>query len=539
MTINLEVEQVEMKSMEEIKYLIYAKASGILVNTFEESRLEKDLKVFLQQEGYDIYSYTIATGLKDYQTLEVNEMPLPQAPIKYLMSLKRDSVLILKDYHHVWKNPPVMRLIRDFLESPRKQGVHLAIIFISPLVDIPLELEKLISYVDYELPTHEDIHRQVSFLNDRLRSQGLETLEGDYRKSVENALVGMTLNEAVFSLKKSVVKNNRVDLNDISKEKEQVIKKTGLLEYVTRLGNMEDVGGLDNLKVWLDDSYHAFNSDAKDYKIDPPKGIVLAGFPGSGKSLTAKSIASSWNLPLLKMNMSDIMDSLVGKSEQNMSRALKLAEAVSPCVLWIDEIEKSLAGANSAGGDSGTSKRVFSDLLTWMSDKTAPVFVGATANDITTLPPELTRAGRFDDIFYLGVPGENERVEILKIHLEKRGYTIGDVEAPGQLLESDIRELASRLDGFTGAEIEQIVRDATRRVFSSYMKKEKEDHYIDVKELEASAEKTIPLSKRNPILLDNLREWARTSAICASSEEHEIVHNINKQVGDPNNLFDF
>ena len=233
-----------------------------------------------------------------------------------------------------------------------------------------------------------------------------------------------------------------------------------------------------------------------------------------------------WNLPLLKMNMSDIMDSKVGQSEKNIDRALKLAESVSPCVLWIDEFEKALAGMSSSDkSDGGTTSRVIQTLLTWLSDKEAPVFVIATANDITKLPAELTRAGRFDDIFFVSLPAQSEREEIYKIHLTKRGYKICNTsDDENCFTEAQIVELAKQSADFTGAEIEQVVAEAGRRAYADYRKGNRSTHYIRQEDLLEQISKIVPLSKRNPELLTELRNWAKQSAKCASSEEHKLLH---------------
>lgn len=230
-----------------------------------------------------------------------------------------------------------------------------------------------------------------------------------------------------------------------------------------------------------------------------------------------------WNLPLLKMNMSDIMDSRVGQSEKNIDRALKLAEAVSPCVLWIDELEKGLAGlASSDKSDSGTLSRVVQSLLTWLSEKEAPVFVIATANDITKLPPELTRAGRFDEIFFVSLPHEKEREQILQIHMKKRGYDEGWLNT--FFGEEDLKKLSDSMKDFSGAEIEQVVAEAGRRAYAAFRKEERNNHFITMADLEEQIQKIVPLSKRNPTLLNDLRAWAKASAKCASSEEHNLLH---------------
>jgi SpoVK/Ycf46/Vps4 family AAA+-type ATPase len=371
-------------------------------------------------------------------------------------------------------------------------------------------------------------------IEEYLKVKDLPVPSGREREAIIHALTGMTQSEIVNVLKKSVAKNRKIELAEIVAEKEQVIRKTGLLEYITKLGDMSNVGGMDLLKEWAADAYYAFDPEARNYNVDPVRGMVLTGPPGTGKSLSAKAIAFDWNLPLLKMNMGDIMDSRVGQSEKNIARALKLAEAVSPCVLWMDEFEKGLSGLGSSDkSDAGTMSRVIQEILTWLSEKTAPVFVVATANDVTKLPPELTRAGRFDAVMFVSLPHEEERVEILGIHLKKRGYIVVEdpdlVTADNMFSITDLKELAATMKDFSGAEIEQVVAEAGRRAYAAFRKGQREHHYITLADLKEQIKNVVPLAKRDPNLMAELRRWAKQSAKCASSKEHAFLHGEYKE----------
>lgn len=521
-----------MTGTNEVLTLMNSRRKSILINTYEEERFQEDLITLLDEKEMEGFAWTITDGLTNIRTGEqVQKIYDPVKVLDHIDSYKQGedsvkAVFVLKDFHDMWNQFQAKRRLRDLLEK-KSTSSYKPIILVTPQLNIPMELEKLITVVTYELPSRDQVEENLIAIEHTLKNNGLEVPDGRERVAIINALIGMTGDEIQNVLKKSATKHRKIVLDEIIAEKEQVIKKTGLLEYVTKLGNMDQVGGMDILKDWFNDARYAFDHEAKTYGIDPVRGCVAAGFPGTGKSLVAKSVAHMWNLPLLKMNMSDIMDSKVGQSEKNIDRALKLAEDVSPCVLWIDEFEKALAGMSSSDrSDGGTTSRVIQSLLTWLSDKDAPVFVIATANDITKLPAELTRAGRFDEIFFVSLPAQSEREDIFKIHLLKRGYSISsemDLKA-NEFDEEQISRLAERAKGFTGAEIEQVIAEAGRRAYAEFRKENLETHYMTEDHILEQIERIVPLSKRNPELLQGLRDWAKHSAKCASSEEHELIH---------------
>lgn len=324
--------------MKKMYTYLNSKRKGILAHTFEEHRFEQDMLKIAQAKGYDIYSWSITEGFVNLVTKEVKPCPEIEKMLKTIEGTHQDTIFLLKDIHDIWGNARSKRKIRDILEKAEYAAAYTPLVFVSPVIDIPMELERLIALFTYELPSEEEIKEQLDTMIEFLDNSGLQTpSERDYVATL-NALKGLTLSEIDSALKESIVETKSISIDYITKLKEQTIKKTGLLEYVTHLGSMSNVGGFDLLKEWLDDARYAFNVDTDKYKVKSAKGVILAGFPGTGKSILAKSIAYDWNIPLLKMSMSSIMGSHVGESEKNMDRALKLAESVSPCILWIDEV---------------------------------------------------------------------------------------------------------------------------------------------------------------------------------------------------------
>ena len=303
---------------------------------------------------------------------------------------------------------------------------------------------------------------------------------------------------------------SRKALSIIHEEKNQVVKKTGVLEFIKTDLNINDIGGLDNLKTWLLRRNNTWTEKAKEYNLPAPKGVLITGIPGCGKSLTAKAMSEIWGLPLLKLDIGKIFDGIVGSSEENMRKAISTVEAVSPAILWVDEIEKGFSGLRN-GGDGGTSARVFGTFLTWMQEKSKPVFVIATANDISSLPPELLRKGRFDEIFFVDLPTVKEREKIFNVHISKR---IKNSKINHEIVLNDelCHELALATPGYVGAEIEQIVITAMYEAFYSNRGLRKEDLFKAI-------QKTVPLSSTQREQILALREWAKERAVLATSNE--------------------
>jgi SpoVK/Ycf46/Vps4 family AAA+-type ATPase len=338
-------------------------------------------------------------------------------------------------------------------------------------------------------------------------------LKESEKEKLAKAALGLTLSEAENAFARAMVEDGRLDSNDVEvilEEKEQIIKKTGILEFVHSNLNMDDVGGLENLKRWLKKRNKSWLESAQKYGLPSPKGVLITGVPGCGKSLISKAISAMWQLPLLRLDIGKIFSGIVGSSEENMRKAIKTAEAIAPSILWIDEIEKGFSGLHS-NGDSGTASRIFGHFLTWMQEKTKPVFVIATANNISNLPPEFLRKGRFDEVFFVDLPTHRERVEIFRVHLNKR---LKDPSVIGSFTvsEENLNKLADLTEGFIGAEIEQVVIDGLFEAFS-------EDRSVTFEDFEKACKQTVPLSVTQAEQIQQIRKWANVRAVTATPRE--------------------
>jgi SpoVK/Ycf46/Vps4 family AAA+-type ATPase len=372
--------------------------------------------------------------------------------------------------------------------------------------EIPTELEKEVTVLNHPLPAREDLSLLLDKIIDDVKQFHQVKIELDEagRERLLQAALGLTLGEAENVFAKIIVKDERLsgeDVNEVFAEKQQIIRKNGLLEYYATNESFAHVGGLAVLKDWLQRRALALTEQARAFGLPAPKGILLLGVQGCGKSLCAKAVSSMWQLPLLRFDMGRMFGSLVGSSEENVRKAIAVAESVAPAILWVDEIDKAFAGSQGSGAtDGGTTARVFGTFLTWLSEKTAPVFVVTTANDISQLPPELLRKGRLDEIFYVDLPSEEERAEIFPIHLAKRQRD------PQKF---DIPALVERSKDFSGAEIEEAVISALYDAF--YTQQELSTAHV----LEALRQ-TVPLSKTMDEQISRLRSWAEGRARNAS-----------------------
>lgn len=380
---------------------------------------------------------------------------------------------------------------------------------------LPNDLQKDVSIVDFELPSFEEIKSVLEEMISANRQSGRIAIElkGNDSERLAKAALGLTLQEAENAFARAMVEDGRLDISDVEvilEEKQQIIKKTEILEFIKSDFNMDDVGGLENLKRWLMRRNKSWLDSAQRYCIPAPKGVLITGVPGCGKSLIVKAISAMWQLPLLRLDIGKIFSGVVGSSEENMRQAIKTAEAIAPSILWIDEIEKGFSSIGSSG-DSGTSTRVFGTFLTWMQEKTKPVFVAATANNIQGLPPELLRKGRFDEIFFVDLPTRRERLDVFRVHLEKR---LKDPVVAGNLTITDpiLDKLAELTEGFVGAEIEQAVISALFEAFS-------EDRSLQLDDFEKAIRNTVPLSITQAEQILAIREWANVRAVAATKQE--------------------
>jgi SpoVK/Ycf46/Vps4 family AAA+-type ATPase len=445
----------------------------------------------------------------------------PTKALEWITRHPEPAVFIFRDLHAQLGDvgrPPnagVVRRIRDIAEEFQTGATARVLILLSPLLRIPPELEKDITIVDFPLPGQGEIRQLLDSMIGANEAGGRIRVEVDEqgRERLAQAAAGLTLHEAENAFARAMVDDGILDEDDVHivlEEKRQTIRKSGLLEFVAADVELADVGGLQNLKRWLDKRNGSWMAEAAAYALPAPKGVLMTGVPGCGKSLTAKAVASAWGLPLLRLDIGKVFAGLVGSSEQNMRTAIRSADATAPCVLWIDEIEKGFSGL-SGGGDSGTSSRVFGSLLTWMQEKITPVFVIATANNVYGLPPEFLRKGRFDEIFFVDLPTVAERRDIWRLHLGKR---LRNNTVAAQLAEShDVyASLAEATEGFSGAEIEHVIIAGLFDAFA-------ERRPLAEADLSRAIANTVPLSITQAEQISAIRRWAATRAVAATAAE--------------------
>ncbi|MHB1458727.1 MAG: AAA family ATPase [Armatimonadota bacterium] len=485
----------------EISTLIRARYPIIYIVSWEEQRVMDALKSIADERGKRIYNWSITQGMGvnggvDESTRE------PLAALDFVMKSRDQAIFALKDFHSFINDNSIIRKLRDLTNTLKTS--YKTLVIISPILKLPAELEKEVTVIDYPLPGLDDLNTLLEGIRQSVKgnAQINTDLKPDDREHLLNAAQGLTANEAENVFAKSLVEKRGFDINIIVSEKEQIIRKTGMLEYFRASEEFSDVGGMDILKQWLTSRSIAFSEKAREFGLPQPKGIMLLGVQGCGKSLCCKAIASLWKLPLLRLDVGKIFSGIVGSSEENVRRAIRIAESVAPAVLWIDELEKGFAGTQSSPfSDGGTTSRVFASFVTWLQEKTAPVFVVATANDISALPPELMRKGRFDEIFFVDLPSDEDREEIFKIHLKKRKRD------PSKF---DLGKLAESTPGFSGAEIEQVVVDGLYTAFGA-------GRDVQTDDLIAGAEMSVPLSQTMKEKIDELRDWASQRCRPASS----------------------
>jgi SpoVK/Ycf46/Vps4 family AAA+-type ATPase len=395
---------------------------------------------------------------------------------------------------------------------------------VSPALELPTELEKEMTVVDYALPSADEIAQQVESTLARCKEDKRIKcdLEEEQIEAIVKAAQGLTAVEVDNVLMKSIVETQGFDVDVILSEKEQIIRKSGILEYFHTDETMEDVGGLEALKRWLTKRRKAFTDAAREYGLPQPKGLLLIGVQGCGKSLTAKAVAHLWQLPLLRLDVGRIFSGIVGSSEERMRRAIRTAESIAPVVLWLDEVEKGFAGTQSSSfSDAGTTSRVFGSFVTWLQEKESPVFVIATANDITTLPPELLRKGRFDEIFFIDLPNQHERHEIVRIHVAKR------LPEGRSADEFDLDGLTEQSAAFSGAEIEQAVISAMYDAFDD------DARPFATEDVLRAIRETFPLSATMREQIHDLRSWAQNRARLASDHLPEEMPDFGSAAVSP------
>jgi hypothetical protein len=502
----------------DVASLLRARNPLIWIVSKEEARVERLLLDACQIAQYEPFFWDCANGVSKYNG-DVTDAGAtdPAAVLAMIRDRPARAVWILRDLPAWLRDPTVSRALRSLVRkltlAPRDEAR--AVIVLTPSSEIPPELAGHAITVDWPLPDRAEIaailDAAIAALPDEIRETAAPN---GARDAAIDAAVGLTAEEAQSCYAKSLVSTRRIEPGAVSAEKKRVIAREKVLEWFDPLpGGLDSVGGLDLLKAWLESRRAAYGPKARAYGLPCPKGALLVGVSGCGKSLTAKAIATAWGMPLLRLDMGALRSKWVGESEGNIRKALRVAETVAPCVLWLDEIEKAMAGATQGAADGGTSADALGAVLQWMQDRAGSVFVVATANDVSALPPELLRKGRFDELFFVDLPTRDERKEILRAALKLHGRDVRFI---------DLEKIAAACAEFTGAELAALIPDAMFRAFGDG------ERAIETKDLITAAALTVPLAKTAAEKITALRTWAKGRARAASSVETMQSSNVRK-----------
>lgn len=492
-----------MKFNDELALFLKARYPIIYINTIEEDRVEyvirKNIKTNLNRS---IYSWDFVDGYTNNPNNEgfAKRNPLQALELVERLNAETPALFLLKDFNRFLTDLSISRKLRNISRILKLQPK--TIIIIGSDLNVPKELQDLITLLEFQLPSKEEINQElnrlINSLNIKIDSQLFENLA--------SACQGLSLERIRRVLSKIIASYKTIDDNSIEvllSEKKQIIRQTEILEYYSVNEKITNLGGLDNLKDWLKKRKTAFGIQASNYGLPTPRGLLLIGIQGTGKSLTAKAIANDWKLPLLKLDVGKLFGGIVGESESRLRQMINVSETISPCILWIDEIDKAFTNTESKG-DSGTSNRVLATFISWLSEKTKPVFVIATANNIDLLPLEIIRKGRFDEIFFLDLPKQEEREEIFKIHLQEF--------RPNSWESFDYSKLAKFSDSFSGAEIRQIIIEGMYHAFYEKREFTTDDICFALKEL-------IPLAHLESDQMKRLQNWASSGRIRLASSK--------------------
>lgn len=522
------MQEKENKTFRELDTMIRARYPIIYFRTYEEGRAEQMISRIVREQSVDdtpmeLYVWSISQGLKitigDSQVSNTND------PIKVLDTIEahdKPAVFILRDYHKFIDEIVPNRKLRDLYDGLKASDK--TIIILAPVMVIPIELMKSITPVELPLPTKEELNAVMEGLMPSVKKAAsrkvIESIDKDLnngnRDAILSAGLGFTGDEFENALTRTLIDAENLDIPTIIREKEGIIKKSGILTFYPSLADMQDVGGHGNLKRWVEKRKLAFSPKAAEFGLKLPRGVFLTGVPGTGKTLMAKVIAKYLQFPLLKLDASKIFASRVGESEHNIAYAFDLAEAVAPSVLLIDEVEKVFAGSQSSGElDSGVTSRVIGEALTWLQEHEAPVFSVVTCNNPLSLPPEFMRAGRFDEVFFADLPDEPERIDIFGIHIRK---------AKRNPEKFDLKAFARKADNFSGAEIEAVIQSAMYDAF--FDKDDLKDTYV----LDA-IDKARTLSKMRPQEIEKMQKWGTENAVSSSLKPQIEEKGVKRRIG--------
>jgi len=525
----------------DITALLRARNTLLWITSREEQRVERALTDACGAAKYLIRYWDCSTGITEWTVVEKTDQKTgqktsepvlktvesngdPNAALRWLRGTKQRTILVMRDLHR-WFDPMILRTLRSLsreLQSAVPNEAR-AIILLTPSSEVPIELSGA-TVIDYPLPDRDDVTRIIDDVITALPAEIRDTATPNgARELAIDAALGLSAEEIANTYSRSLVTTKTIDPAMVASEKRRIIARERVLTWHDPdPRGLDAIGGLDLLKQWLRARRAAFTQEARDFGLDAPRGALLLGIPGCGKSLTAKAVASAWQMPLLRLDMGALRSKYVGESEGNIRKALRVAETVSPCILWADEIEKALAGAGGPAGDGGVAADALGTLLSWMQEREGNVFVIATANEIRGLPPELLRKGRFDEIFWVDLPTRVEREQIIAAALrQRRRFPEARPTDPtvqkgvSFTAQVDLAEVARFTEGFTGAEISALVPDALFTAFEDGQRQ------ICTEDLHAAARTVVPLSKTARERLDSLRDWARERARKASTPEDE------------------
>ena len=497
-----------MKFTDELTLLLKARYPIIYINTIEEDRVEYIIRKYIKTSlNRSIYSWDFIDG---YTNNPNNEGFAKRNPVQALELVERltaqtPALFLLKDFNRFLTDVSISRKLKNISRILKLQPK--TIIIIGSELNIPKELYDLITILQFQLPVQDEINYELKRLIESLKI----TIDPQVLESLTRACQGLSLERIRRVLSKIIATYKTIDENSINlllNEKKQIISQTEILEYWSVNETISKIGGVDNLKNWLKKRKTSFSIQASNYGLPTPRGLLLVGIQGTGKSLTAKAVATEWQLPLLKLDVGKLFGGIIGESESRLRQMIEVAETISPCILWIDEIDKAFSN-NASTGDSGTSNRVLATFISWLSEKTKPVFVVATANNVDLLPLEIIRKGRFDEIFFLDLPQKQEREQIFKIHIQEF--------RPNRWKSFDYSKLAQLSEAFSGAEIRQSIIEAMYHAFYEKREFTTEDICLALTQL-------IPLSQLETNQTLKLKNWAVSGQIRLASSKSTSIN---------------
>ncbi len=518
-------------ALQRLKVLIDSSTPIVVIETVEEVRAVRMVRAACSALNLAAFEWSVATGLMrcgssvgevvtggnyDFaphgvQDSAENAKALynsrePAAMLANLEGITIEAAFILKDLHRHMDDPVVIRRLRDV--GQRFATNKKTVILTAPKIEVPPELSSLVEFFELPLPDRQRLRQIIDETLVRIsKTHTLQRkLDGKGLDDVAENLRGLTEEEAERAISQALVTRYALApelITDVLEAKKALLKRSQMVEFVESSDSMGTVGGLENLKHWLGQRRGAWEESARQFGLESPHGVIILGVQGCGKSLCARAVAGEWQLPLVKFDTSAVYDKFIGETEKRIRKVFQVAEGLAPCVLWIDELEKVFAGSgpDSASADAGVSSRLLASFLSWMQDRKAPVFVAATCNNVTVLPPELIRKGRFDELFFVDLPNQSERKQILTIQLTKRKRNPADF---------DLDQVAIAARGYSGAEIDAAVQGALYAAYSE--KKELTSQAL----IDALAH-TVPLSTTRAEEIAALRDWARTRAVPASA----------------------